>query len=140
MVTFTEHKMGILKCLCYAHGNVCKLCGWFDNSWRVGSSWPRSSHPLVRSLSLSSPPPTMPWGVESFTLAAPLHCDRVEFLRCGDGSKTRGTVAVWTITQPEHKCIAGLFGVFFWLWITYYSLQSSVYVNWAPWTGYIPLV
>ena len=31
----------------------------------------------------------MLWGVESFTLAAPLRCDRVEFLRCGDGSKMR---------------------------------------------------
>ena len=31
----------------------------------------------------------MLWGVQSFTLAAPLRCDRVEFLRCGDGSKTR---------------------------------------------------
>jgi len=32
-------------------------------------------------------------GMESFTLAAPLRCDRVEFLRC-DGSKTRGRLAV----------------------------------------------
>jgi len=27
--------------------------------------------------------------VASFTLVAPLHCDRVEFLRRGDGSRTR---------------------------------------------------
>jgi len=36
----------------------------------------------------------MHWGMESFTLAAPSRCDRVEFLRCGVGSKTRGTHAV----------------------------------------------
>jgi len=47
--------------------------------------------------------------MESFTLAASLCCDRVEFLRCGDGSKTRGTLAVWTNTWLERKCIAGLF-------------------------------
>jgi len=22
--------------LCYAHGNICKLCGWFGNPWRAG--------------------------------------------------------------------------------------------------------
>jgi hypothetical protein len=53
------------------------------------------------------------WGMERFNLAAPLRCDRVEFLRCGDGSKTRGRLAVWTNTQLECKCIAGLFGVSF---------------------------
>ena len=51
--------------------------------------------------------------MESFTLAAPLRCDRVEFLRCGDVSKTRGRLAVWTNTRLERKCIARLFGVFF---------------------------
>ena len=68
--------------------------------------------------------PRFLWGVERFTLAAPLRCDRVEFLRCGDGNKTCepslsgqqqevGTLAVWTDTRPERKCIAGLFGVLF---------------------------
>ena len=51
-------------------------------------------------------------GMEIFTLAAPLCCDRVEFLRCGDGSKTKGTLAVKTNTRLERNCIAGLFGVF----------------------------
>ena len=79
-------------------------------------------------------------GMESFTLAAPFRCVRVEFLRCGDGSKTRGRLAVWTNTRLQRKCIAGLFGVSFWLWITYYGLQSTVYVNLPPWTGYLPMV
>jgi len=55
-------------------------------------------------------------GVESFTLAAPLRCNRVEFLRCGDGSNTTRTLAVWTNTRLERKCIAGVlrnFRVFF---------------------------
>jgi len=48
--------------------------------------------------------------MDSFTQAAPLRCDRVEFLRCGDGNKTRGRLAVWTNTRLERKCIAGIFG------------------------------
>ena len=51
------------------------------------------------------------WGMESFILAAPLRCDRVEFLRC-DGSKTRGTLTVWTNTRLEHKCICRTFRAF----------------------------
>jgi len=38
------------------------------------------------------PPPTFflppPLGYESFILSVPLRCDRVEFLRRGDGSRT----------------------------------------------------
>jgi len=52
------------------------------------------------------------WELESSTLAAPLPCDRVEFLRCGEGSKTKGMLAVRTNIRLERKCIAGLFGVF----------------------------
>ena len=63
--------------------------------------------------------------MESFTLAAPLRCDGFEFLRCGDGSKTRGRLAVWTNTRLECKCIAGLFGVF--ILIVDYLLRSAVY-------------
>jgi len=51
--------------------------------------------------------------MESFTLAAPLHCDRVEFLRRGDGSRTREGNNYWINTWLERKCIAGLFGVSF---------------------------
>jgi len=62
--------------------------------------------------------------MESFTLAAPLRCDQVEFLICGDGSKTRGTLAVRTNTRLEHKGIAGLFRVFLSM---DYLLRSAVY-------------
>ena len=49
--------------------------------------------------------------MESFTLAVPFRSGRVEFLRCGDGTKTHErTLAVWTNTRLERKCIAGLFG------------------------------
>jgi len=64
------------------------------------------------------------WGMDSFTLSAPLCCDRGEFLRCGDRSKTRGTLAVCTNTRLERKCIAGLFRVFL---IMDYLLRSAVY-------------
>ena len=52
--------------------------------------------------------------MEIFSLAAALRCDRVEFLRCGDRSKTRGRLPVWTNTRLERKCIARFSG-FFWL-------------------------
>jgi hypothetical protein len=42
-------KCGIYHC--YAHEDICKLCGWFGNSRSVGWSWPRSGHPLVCFLS-----------------------------------------------------------------------------------------
>ena len=61
--------------------------------------------------------------MECFTLAAPLRCDRIEFLRCGDGSKTKGTLAVRTNTRLKRKCIAGLFRVFL---IMDYLLRSTV--------------
>jgi len=80
------------KNYCYAHGDICKLCGRFGKSWRVGWSWPRSGH-LLGSFSLFFSVffllSARCWGMESFTLAAPLRCDRVEFLRCADGSKTK---------------------------------------------------
>jgi len=40
-----------------------------------------------------------------------LHCDRVEFLRCSDGSRTREGSGHWINTRLGRKCIAGLFGV-----------------------------
>jgi len=44
-----------------------------------------------------------PWEGGSFTQAAPLRCDRVEFVSCGDASKTRGTLAVWTNTWVHRE-------------------------------------
>jgi len=51
--------------------------------------------------------------VENFNLAAPLHCDRVEFLRRGDGSRMREGNGHWINTRLERKCIVGLFEVSF---------------------------
>jgi len=78
--------------------------------------------------------------MESFTVAVPLHSDRGEFLRRGDeAGRPRAAVAVWTNTRLERKCIAGRLFVL-WVLIVDYGLQSSVYVNLTPWTGYLPLV
>ena len=126
---------------CYAHGNVFKLRGWFGNLWRASWSWPRPGHHLVRFLFfpdflLSA----VLWGVESFTLAAPLRCDRVEVLRCGDGSKTMERSLSWQILGRNVNALPDFSGFLFSLWITYYGPQSTVYVNLAPCTGYLPLV
>jgi len=51
-----------------------------------------AGHPLVLFFSLSLSLfffSARPWGVESFTMAIPLHSGRVEFLRCDDRSKAR---------------------------------------------------
>jgi len=126
---------------CYAHGYVFKLRGWFGNLWRASWSWPRPGHHLVRFLFfpdflLSA----VLWGVESFTLAAPLRCDRVEVLRCGDGSKTMERSLSWQILGRNVNALPDFSGFLFSLWITYYGPQSTVYVNLAPCTGYLPLV
>ena len=54
-----------------------------------------------------------------------LHCGRVEFLRCSDGSRTREESGRWIDTRLGRKCIAGLlqtFRGFCELGITYYGL------------------
>jgi len=54
-----------------------------------------------------------------------LHCDRVEFLRCSDGSRAREESGHWINTRLGRKCIAGLlqtFRGFYELGITYYGL------------------
>ena len=69
------------KVPCYAHGNICKLCGWFGNSWRVGWSWPRSCHPLVFSR-------------QSFEGVVEFHmCSRNRLVSCGQTDVTKLTVA-----------------------------------------------
>jgi len=72
------------------------------------------------------------WGVESFTPALFfLHCDRVEFLRCSDGSRTREESGRWINTRLGRKCIAGLLQTFAdfsgFLLIMDYLLRSAVY-------------
>ena len=119
---------------CYAHGNICKLRGWFGNSWKGQSwFWPQSVLPLVRFLFfvLSA----MLWGMESFHFAVPLRSGRIEFLRWGDGSKTRErTLALWKIfgwsvsALPDFSGFMDFWG-FPWLRFTDCGLQATVYVN-----------
>ena len=80
-------------------------------------------------------------------LAVPLRCGRIKFLRWGDGSKTHeGTLAAWTILGWSVSALLGFWGfldflVFFSWWrYTDCGLQATVYANFAPWTGYLPLV
>ena len=124
------------------HGNVFKLRGWFGNLWRASWSWPRSGYPLVRFLSFFSGFFVVhnALGSGKFYAGSTLVLWPSWVSEMWWREQDEGTLAVWTNTRPERKCIAGLFGVLFWLWITYYGLQPTVYVNLAPWTGYLPLV
>ena len=77
---FVNILSAVCDCLfnCCAHGNICKLCWWFGNRWRVGGCCdpgPFSTWFLLFFLS------ARPWGLESFTLAVSLRSGRVEFLR-----------------------------------------------------------
>ena len=112
---------------CYAHGKVCKLCGWFGN--------PKAG--LVVT-SVRRPPGLCSLFLSFFLFVREalgsgkfypssffLHCDRVEFLRCSDGSRAREESGHWINTRLGRKCIAGLlqtFRGFYELGITYYGL------------------
>ena len=89
--------------------NICKLCGWFGNRWRVSDGRDLGpftplvpSHFLSLSLSVLS---ARPWGLESFYPGSSLAFWPRELLRGRDVSKT---LAIWTHTRLERKCIAGL--------------------------------
>jgi hypothetical protein len=94
------------KCRCYAHGDICKMCGWFGNPWRVGGvSDPGSSSPsFLLSFFARS------WGLERFYPDSMLAfwtswvpggwwCEQVV---------RSATLSFWTHTRRERKCIAGL--------------------------------
>jgi len=103
----------------YVYGNVCKLCGWYGKSWRIGFSWPRPGHPsgsfffCPRSLG--------EWKVLLWQVSRAV--TELSFCVLLTGAR-RGERSVWTNSRLECKFIAGLFGVFL---IMDYLLRSAVF-------------
>ena len=110
---------------CYAHGNICKLCGWFGNRWKVGGDCdPGSFSPW-------SPPPPLGAGgtCESLGIRKFYPGSNLVFwpswvperLWCEQDGKS-GTLSIWTHTRRECKCIAGWLFTIYWFKFMDYGL------------------
>jgi hypothetical protein len=109
---------------CYAHGNICKLCGWFGNRWSViGGRDPGPFSPLLGGGVCQA------FGIRKI-LPWQFPCTLAELSSWRGGmwaGRTRGTLATWTHSRRKRKCIAGIQHTVNGIQFTDYWLQFSGY-------------